>query len=224
MASFIQKAWKLSTTRPIHIWSTARQILLFWLTVCFRGLFLTPKAGIFLAENVRVQRLRCFFAERPSAEIRVGRDSIIYENAQIQAFGSGKISIGEGSIIGDAKIYARASIQVGSHVVTSWNVFIQDFDPHPTDPENRIIQMKKMVAGFTPSSRKIEVPEELHWEFPSTPIQIGDNVWIGANVTILRGAKIGSDSVIATGAVVTGGEYPPRSILAGVPAKVIKSL
>lgn len=54
-------------------------------------------------------------------------------------------------------------------------------------------------------------------------IIIEDDVWIAANVMILSGARIGKGSVVAAGAVVINANYPPNSIIAGVPAKVIKS-
>ena len=54
-------------------------------------------------------------------------------------------------------------------------------------------------------------------------IIIGNDCWIGAKVTILDGARIGDGCVIAAGAVVTAGAIPAYSIVAGVPAKVIKS-
>lgn len=53
------------------------------------------------------------------------------------------------------------------------------------------------------------------------PIVIGDDVWIGMNVIILKGVKIGTGAIIAAGAVVTK-EVPPYTLVAGVPAKVIK--
>ena len=52
-------------------------------------------------------------------------------------------------------------------------------------------------------------------------IIIESDVWIGCNVTILKGVKIGRGSVVAAGAVVVK-SCPPYSIIAGVPAKVIK--
>ena len=55
----------------------------------------------------------------------------------------------------------------------------------------------------------------------SNGIFIGNNIWIGAKATILDGTKIGDGSIIAAGAVVKG-EFPQNSIIAGVPAKVIK--
>lgn len=53
------------------------------------------------------------------------------------------------------------------------------------------------------------------------PVVIEDDVWCGANVTILKGVTIGHGSVVAAGAVVTK-SFPPYSIIGGVPAKLIK--
>lgn len=55
------------------------------------------------------------------------------------------------------------------------------------------------------------------------PISIGNNVWVGRNVIVMGGVKIGDNSIVATGAVVTK-DVPPFSIVGGVPAKVIKTL
>jgi acetyltransferase-like isoleucine patch superfamily enzyme len=53
------------------------------------------------------------------------------------------------------------------------------------------------------------------------PTKIGDRVWIGANVTILKGVTIGNDAVVGAGSVVTK-DVPEKAIAVGVPAKVIK--
>ena len=55
------------------------------------------------------------------------------------------------------------------------------------------------------------------------PVVIGDDVWIGANAVILPGVTIGRHVVVAAGAVVTK-DVPEYSIVAGVPAKVIKKM
>lgn len=57
----------------------------------------------------------------------------------------------------------------------------------------------------------------------SSPVVIGNNVWIGSNATILPGVTIGDNSVVAAGAVVTK-EVPENTVVAGVPAKVIKDI
>ena len=132
--------------------------------------------------------------------------------------------MGDKCIIGDARIYSRSNIKIGNRVITSWNVFIQDFDPHPTQPEQRSIQLEQICENFSPSYKKYVKPQDLDWIFPVGDIEIGDDVWLGANTTILKGVKIGNGSIVATGAVVTAGEYPPRSILGGVPAKVLSTI
>ena len=55
------------------------------------------------------------------------------------------------------------------------------------------------------------------------PVIIGDDIWIGANAVVLPGVSIGHHSVVAAGAVVTK-DVPPHSLVAGVPAKIIKEI
>lgn len=55
------------------------------------------------------------------------------------------------------------------------------------------------------------------------PVVIEDDIWIGANAVILPGVTIGSHSVVAAGSVVTK-DVPPHSLVAGVPAKIIRQI
>ena len=57
----------------------------------------------------------------------------------------------------------------------------------------------------------------------TTPVSIGDDVWIGANAVILPGVHVGNHCVVAAGAVVTK-DVPAHSLVAGVPAKIIKQI
>ena len=60
-------------------------------------------------------------------------------------------------------------------------------------------------------------------EFAVKPIIIEDDVMIGANASIMPGVTIGTHSVVAAGSVVTK-DIPPHSLVAGVPAKIIKKI
>lgn len=55
-------------------------------------------------------------------------------------------------------------------------------------------------------------------------IRIGSNCWLGAKCTILDGVSLGDNTIVAAGAVVRAGIYEPWSLLAGVPARKVKSL
>lgn len=63
---------------------------------------------------------------------------------------------------------------------------------------------------------------ETYIEYNGEDIVIGNDVWIGQRCTILAGAKIGDGCIVCAGAVVTRGEYPPYTVIGGVPAKFIK--
>ena len=57
----------------------------------------------------------------------------------------------------------------------------------------------------------------------ASEIKIGDDVWLGGNVTILPGVNIGNNVVVGAGAVVTK-DIPDNSLALGVPAKVVRKL
>ena len=58
-------------------------------------------------------------------------------------------------------------------------------------------------------------------ESPHSPVHIGDRCWIGTGALILKGARLNDGSVVAAGAVVTS-EVPAHSLVAGVPARVVR--
>jgi acetyltransferase-like isoleucine patch superfamily enzyme len=103
------------------------------------------------------------------------------------------LTIGSGNMNNKGTIDCFQSITIGDNVHISKGVTIRDSDNHYID-EN-----KEMSA----------------------PIVIEDNVLVSVNVTILKGVRIGSGSVVAAGAVVTR-DVPKNCLVAGVPARVIK--
>ncbi len=222
--SLLGKAYWVLRHRPATFARSLRGYLLFRVTHIFSPLVWGPAGGVRLGKNVRVQRLRCLNAERPNAEIILGDHAIVYENADVAAYGAARIEIGECAVLGDIKIAARFGVTIGRRFISSWNVFIQDFDPHPIDPALRGRQVEMICGNFRPRYARAPLAEPLDWAFPGEAIRIGDDVWAGANVTILKGARIGAGSIVATGAVVLAGDYPARSLLAGNPARVVKSI
>ncbi|MBR4265592.1 MAG: CatB-related O-acetyltransferase [Bacteroidales bacterium] len=117
------------------------------------------------------------------------------------------LSIGEGSSIpkGSTIYCTKATLTIGKKVI---------FGPNPTiiTGDHRINIIGKYM---------IDVSDEEKLPENDLPVVIEDDVWVGANVTILKGVTIGRGSVIAAGAVVTK-SCKPYSIIGGVPAKLIK--
>ena len=95
------------------------------------------------------------------------------------------------------KFQDQGGITIGDDVLIGHNVVLATLN-HDMDPDKR--------ASLIPS-----------------PIHIGDKVWIGSNATILAGVTIGEGAIVAAGAVVNR-DVPPRTVVGGVPVKVIKDL
>lgn len=68
--------------------------------------------------------------------------------------------------------------------------------------------------GMDPDERHLHHLESIH---------IGNKVWIGSNSTVLPGVTVGDGAIIAAGAVVAK-DVPPKTVVGGVPARVIKEL
>jgi acetyltransferase-like isoleucine patch superfamily enzyme len=62
--------------------------------------------------------------------------------------------------------------------------------------------------------------EDKAWDTSGEPIVLEDRVWVGNRVIVYKGVRIGHDSVVSAGSVVTQ-DVPPRTVVAGVPARVV---
>lgn len=124
----------------------------------------------------------------------------------------GKIILGNYSKIGHGtSICAVESIKIGDYTGIADNVHIMDNNNHPVNPDYR----KFMRINGDDESRL--------WKHSDhKAIVIGENCWIGRNVSILKGVTIGDNSVIAANSVVTK-SIPANCIAAGNPAKVVKT-
>ena len=115
---------------------------------------------------------------------------------------SAKIVIGDDCGFTGAVVVAETSVMIGDRVLVGGSAQIVDTDFHPLDPETR---RREINAGQT------------------RPISIGDDVFIGMNSIILKGVTIGNGSVVGAGSVVSQ-DVPPKTIVAGNPARVVRSL
>lgn len=78
---------------------------------------------------------------------------------------------------------------------------------------------------ITHSTVKRCISERKYGKVDSAPIEIGDFVFVGTGAIILKGSKIGHNSVIAAGCVVPeNSDIPPYSLVTGVPGKVKKNI
>lgn len=115
-----------------------------------------------------------------------------------------RIVIGNHVHIGDyVQITAAREITIGDGTLTGKFVIISD-NNHGTSDIDDLLR--------NPLKRRLSI---------KGPVHIGKNVWIGDKVSILSGVTVGEGAVIAANAVVTK-DVPAYSIVAGVPAKVVK--
>jgi len=80
-----------------------------------------------------------------------------------------------------------------------------------------------VVVAANHSTDKDHLHIRSPWDENRTDVIIGRNVWIGANSCLLAGSRVGDNSIVGAGSVVTG-EIPANEIWAGVPARKIKDL
>ncbi|MBR2188760.1 MAG: sugar O-acetyltransferase [Eubacterium sp.] len=78
-------------------------------------------------------------------------------------------------------------------------------------------------CGFYTATHPLDYPRRNRGLEKAKPISIGDNCWLGANVVVLQGVRIGSGCVIAAGSVVKD-DIPDHTVAAGNPARVIRTI
>ena len=148
-----------------------------------------------------------------------GRGSVIHRSVRMDTPPYRRFSLGQQSVIesfscvnnavGDVVIGSHTRIglhntiigpvSIGHHVNLAQGVTVTALNHNFSDPSLRIDQQGVSTAAVT----------------------IDDDVWIGAGAVILPGVTVGAHSVVAAGAVVTR-DVPPRTLVGGVPAKIIK--
>jgi len=113
----------------------------------------------------------------------------------------GNLRLGPKVVMGsDNVVNAYLDVEIGRNALLGDWIYVCDFD-HAYDRVDVPIKKQGLVK---------------------TPVRIGEDVWVGEKVSILRGADIGAGSVIGSQALVRG-TIPPFSIVVGSPARVVRS-
>jgi maltose O-acetyltransferase len=125
----------------------------------------------------------------------------------------GKIYLGNYVRLGSCSVIGSvSSVTIGDYTAIANWVVIMDNNNHPVNPEDRMIWIKASSNSQYNKWRSSD----------AKPIIIGCNVWIGTRSRINKGVIIGDNSIVAANSVVTK-DVPANSIVAGNPAKVVKS-
>ncbi|MDU0312575.1 acyltransferase [Phycicoccus sp. M110.8] len=133
------------------------------------------------------------------ARLVVGAYTHVGAHARIRAH-EGTLRIGEKSVIGIRNtINCWLDISIGRTCLFGDDVYVCDFD-HVTERLDVPIKDQGIVKS---------------------PVRIGDDVWLGTKVVVTRGTLIGDHSVVGASAVARG-TYPERSVVAGIPGRVVK--
>src|SRR5213079_1293992 len=160
------------------------------------------------------QIFRKLISKKPRAVV-VGKHVSCYAGCSFSVGENGQCTIGDFTLLNGALIMAEEKIEIGSYCLISWNVGIADSDFHPLEPAQRLIDAQALAPYFKnrPSRPKLK----------TAPVKIADNVWIGMNATILKGVRIGENSVVAAGSVVSK-SVPSNTVVAGNPAVAVRQL
>ena len=115
------------------------------------------------------------------------------------------LTIGDHCFLGhNCAITVAQQVKIGNHCLIAGGVRISDFDGHPIDAAER-------RRGVTSPSDRV------------VPVTIGDDVWLGHSAVILKGVTIGDRAIVGARSVVTG-DVDADTVVAGNPARVVKSL
>jgi len=150
-----------------------------------------------------------------------GRHSVIHRSVRMDTPPYRRFSLGDHSVIESFSCVNNAvgDIVIGHHT----RIGLHNTVIGPVTIGNHVnlaqgITVTALNHNFSDTDKRID-----EQGVSTTPVTLGDDIWVGANAVILPGVTIGNHAVVAAGAVVTK-DVPPYTLVGGVPAKIIKSL
>lgn len=165
---------------------------------------------------------------RCSQRLVVGAFAAIGEGSLVDASGHGGVRLGRGAKLGRRTIVTSSSQLSKRGVGLTLGDFTGIGDYAHIGCTGGVRFGSNVIAGpYLTCHSQEHVTHDLH-----TPIRlqgtreaevvVGDDVWIGARVTLLAGAHVGNGCIIAAGSVVRG-DFPAHSVIGGIPARVLKT-
>jgi acetyltransferase-like isoleucine patch superfamily enzyme len=126
---------------------------------------------------------------------RVQLDSTVAK-LELVALSGGHLEVGDRVLINyGSSLVASNHIKIGNQVLIGTHVMVMDCDFHSV--------------------------EDKTWDTTGEPVILEERVWLGNRSIVLKGVTVGHDSVVAAGSVVTR-DVPPRTVVAGNPARVVR--
>lgn len=133
------------------------------------------------------------------ATVKFGRHSWIGDGTKIRCH-EGEVEIGRKTVFGqECTISAYKRVRIGDECVIADRAMFIDFD-------HGVVEVERPIRAQGIYTREVEV---------------GSNVWIGYGACILRGVKVGDNSIIGANAVVTK-DVPANAVVGGIPARILR--
>lgn len=156
---------------------------------------------------------------RFKGKVYLGRDSMVGCEFIFES-GQGEVIVGERTFINSGtRLISRTAIHIGDDVTIAWGCTIYDHNSHSLSFTERRKDIERQHESYRLGQSFIESKD---WSsVKSKPIVIGNDAWIGFNVTILNGVTIGEGAVVGAGSVVRE-NVEPWTVVAGNPAVFLK--
>ncbi|MGH7179443.1 MAG: acyltransferase [Tepidisphaeraceae bacterium] len=153
------------------------------------------------------------YRSRAEVGLQLDAGAAAYTGTMFDVGSSGCISIGKCSMINVAWLICDRKIEIGDHVLISWNAVLMDSYRMPTDPKKRRGQLERMWRD------KVETDESVE----PRAIRIGNAAWLGFDCVILPGVSVGDGAIVGARSVVNQ-DVPPGCVVAGNPARIVRRL
>lgn len=155
---------------------------------------------ISLGANVSVGDHALIHCHPSGGEVAIGDGVVVKQFVQVMTYPGGRITIGAGSSLNPfCVLYGHGGLTLGEKVRIAAHTVLIPANHRFDDPGQAITDQGLVAKG----------------------IRVDDDVWIGANCTILDGVAIGRGAVVGAGSVVTR-DVAPGAVVAGAPARLLR--